>query len=497
MDWKALLDSMNIADSRYPARTAKIRALQKVLNGEQYDHLLYAFHQERKDGGAYIPLKDRRPSTRSNLCRIVVDDVVALLFGDKHMPTVQAEDEQDRQAFADLMVEHHFGCLMMEAATQGSVGSVAILMRVLKNKPHYEVLTTEYLTPVYDPTDPCNLAQVREKYIATPAQLRDAGYAVADDAGNHWFQRDWTVSHEVWYQPWPVANADDFKPVIDEKRTVHHGLGFVPMLWVKNLPGGKGVDGASTFELAIDTVIEMDYLMSQGTRALRYSSDPLLVLKGPQDPDAGQEGGSANALVLSPEGDAKMLEITGGASASLINHVRELRYEAIEIMHGNRSHPDKMQASQSGRAMELMNQDLVWLAGKLRTSYGNGALVSLLKMTTAASRRVRGGLIINGKKVKLKGDDLWLKWPDWYSPTADERFAEMNAFQVGLENGVISRETAVSTAMSIYDIPDLSAELAKIKTDMSEEDQRQITLAQAQAKAQAAARPQPTAQPKA
>jgi hypothetical protein len=50
--------------------------------------------------------------------------------------------------------------------------------------------------------------------------------------------------------------------------------------------------------------------------------------------------------------------------------VRVLREAALEAMHGNRTMADKLSASQSGRAMELMYQALVWLAGHLRHSYG-------------------------------------------------------------------------------------------------------------------------------
>ena len=47
-------------------------------------------------------------------------------------------------------------------------------------------------------------------------------------------------------------------------------------------------------------------------------------------------------------------------------------------MHGNRANADRLTAAQSGRALELMNQGLVWLADNLRISYGEGALLSLV-----------------------------------------------------------------------------------------------------------------------
>ena len=36
-------------------------------------------------------------------------------------------------------------------------------------------------------------------------------------------------------------------PQIDTTKTVSHKLGFVPIVWLKNLPGGNGIDGEPTF----------------------------------------------------------------------------------------------------------------------------------------------------------------------------------------------------------------------------------------------------------
>ena len=491
MDWRSLFDGMRMSDPDFPPRTARLQALQRVLDGTQYDHLPHDFAEERSPGGDYVPLRQRRPSVRTHLCRTVVDDVVSLLFGDGHFPTVLADAEATRAALAELVRERAFNSLMMQAATTGSVGSVAIRLRVLKNKPFFDVLSTAFLTPAWRDDDPDTLERVVEKYKVPAAQLIELGYRVSADDGEHWFQRIWCDAAETWFLPWPVKDAET-TPRVDTARTLTHGLGFVPILWVKNLPGGAGVDGDSTFERAISTVVELDYLMSQAGRGLKYSSDPTLVLKGPADDGTGSHtGGSAMALVVPPEGDAKLLEINGTAAGAVLNHVRELRTCALELMHGNRAHPDKMTAAQSGRAMELLNQGLVWLAGKLRVAYGDGALLELLKMVCQASQAVKGGLKIAGKSAVLDATGLVLKWPDWYPPTADDRFAEVNALNAGIVGGIVSRETAVQTAMEFYKIEDYQAELARIKSDMAEADAR----AKQQAEDEAAAKPKPLSKP--
>ncbi|XQZ98835.1 hypothetical protein ACOZ4Y_02580 [Komagataeibacter rhaeticus] len=103
------------------------------------------------------------------------------------------------------------------------------------------------------------------------------------------------------------------------------------------------MDGPCTFERAIDTVIECDYLLSQSGRGLKYSSDPKLVIKaGQADPagaegDGGTTGGSASALILPMDGDAKMLEINGDASGAMLAQYKELRAIVMEQIHGNRA----------------------------------------------------------------------------------------------------------------------------------------------------------------
>ena len=110
--------------------------------------------------------------------------------------------------------------------------------------------------------------------------------------------------------------------LVDEGRSVLHGLGFVPVVWIKNLPGGVGPDGACTFRAAVETGIEIDYQLSQAGRGLKYSSDPTLLIKEP----AGLEGelvrGAGNALVVSEKGDARLLEIGGTAAGAVLDYVR-------------------------------------------------------------------------------------------------------------------------------------------------------------------------------
>jgi hypothetical protein len=495
-------------DPDHDDRCHTLEIYDRILQGCFYDHLPSGFHEEVSGAGEYIPLRSRRPSVRYGLCRLVVEDSVALLFSEGHFPTAECEDEPVKEALADVVKDLRLNEIMMEAASTGSVGSVALHLRILQQadkksfRPFVDVKQTRYLTPEYDPAAPNVLARIREKYKVKGRALQDLGYLIDDQDANtwFWFARDWDTAAEIWYSPWKMTARDDetseTRPYTrDDGRTVVHDLGFVPWIWIKNLPGDlkilefqhgrpssgsnirySPIDGCCTFAGAIDAMIEIDYQLSQVGRGLKYAMDPLLLLKEPAVPQDGQfVKGAGNAMIVGKDGSGEMLEIGGEAFTVVMDYVRALREFALESTHGNRTDPQKLATAQSGRAMELMNQSLIWLADKLRVSYGEGALLSLLKMTIAAHAKFP--LTINGKQmIAIKAANVTLRWPRWYHSTAQDRKNVADTLKTHKESGHISRETAVKTIASDYDIEDVAAEIRAIEADEQRPRGAKLTL---------------------
>jgi hypothetical protein len=451
-------------DGAMPARVKRLDVLRRVLDGTIYDGLPYQFYEERNGAGEYVPLRMRRPSVRYGLCRVVVEDSVALLFSAAHFPSVECADADMANILADILRETKLNEIMVDAAIRGSVGSVAILLRVLRGRVFCSVLDSLYLTPVWDVAAPDTLSRVVEKYKVSGTDLAAQGYENVDPAAVYWFQRIWDGAAETWYVPWAV-NDPLAAPVVDTVRSVVHGLGFVPLVWIRNLPGGDGVDGACTFRAAIETNIEIDYQLSQAGRGLKYSSDPTLLIKEPASSDSEIVKGAGNALVVSEKGDARLLEIGGTACEAVISYVRTLREFALETLHGNRSSADRLTAAQSGRALELINQGLIWLADNLRISYGDGGLLALLKMIVRASNvfplQVMGEMVPPLDATQR----LTLRWPRWYPLSADDRLKEAQAIATLTNAGQLSRETAVKSMAAGLGIADVGAELDAIDQD--------------------------------
>lgn len=441
-------------DNDFPERVRNLTILKRALDGSLYDELPFHFHQERSSTGEYIPLRQRRPSVRYPLCRIVVEDSVSLLFSEGHFPTIESSDPAVRLAFANIAKETRLNQKMTEAAMTGATGSVALLLRVLKGRLFIDVLDTLYLTPTWDPSAPDCLARVDERYKVTGADLVRNGYQIDEPDGEYWFARRWDNETETWFEP--ILVGDTFPAVIDHVRTVSHQFGAVPIVWIKNLPGpstsGDNVDGACTFAAAMHTQVEIDYQLSQVGRGLKYSSDPTLLLKDPALPDGDLIKGAGNALIVSEKGDARLLEIGGTASAAVIEYVRTLRELALESIHGNRASPERITAAQSGRALELLNQGLVWLADRLRTSYGETGLLELARLIVLASQRYN--LVVFGEVIEPLNDSakLSLKWPRWYPTTADDRQKDVQSLTSLVQAGCISKENALRAIAACYDI---------------------------------------------
>ena len=433
--FQAICDLIPV-DRDMPGRFRRLEILRRVLDGTLYDVLPFDFHEERSAGGEYVPLRRRRPSVRYALARVVVEDSVALLFSEGHFPSIVSPDEAVRAGLAAVARECRLNQVMTEAAIRGSVGSVAVQLRVLRGRVFLDVLDTACLSPRWEVEAPDVLAGIVERYKVLGAELVAAGYDIVAEE-TYWFERRWDAEWEEWLVPVPVGSG--VGAVRDEARSVRHGLGFVPLVWIRNLPGGVGPDGACTFRSAVETGIEIDYQLSQAGRGLKYSSDPTLLIKEP----AGLEGtlvrGAANALVVSEKGDARLLEINGTAAHAVLDYVRLLRELALEGVHGNRADASRLGSSTSGRALELMNQGLIWLADQLRVSYGEGGVLAVLRLI------LRAGAVY---PIAALGEvdataALELEWPAWYPATSDDRARDASTVLKLVEGGLVDRATGL------------------------------------------------------
>lgn len=427
-------------DSRY--RRLDLR--DRLLEGTFYNHLNHAFYDETDQGGAIIPLVERRPSAQYRLPRMVARWASRKLFAGRHAPKVRHTDKKKATDLNALLRKGKFFAHMKAAALLGSVGAVAVTFRVEMEgqqdpKLALQIWRAKYCQPSFDEMG--ELAQLRVAYTTTGAALISMGATGLETGKEYWYIRDWLPTGETTFQPVRKADWNPVQGFVGEgaanralvpwaDQTMTHGLGFVCAQWFVNLGGGHDPDGACTFEDAIPNSIELDYTLSQIGRGTRYNASPQLVTIGAPRNGSITRGpmthlemptGYKEDEITYGAGDAKLLEMSGTGTTAALALIDHLRNMALEQIAASRKDPDKMKAPLSGRAMEYLDQDSDDLVYDLRDQYGeHGALPLIKKIVLAA-------------KIDKDASGITLQWPRMFQPTPDEVKALVESFQIALD----------------------------------------------------------------
>lgn len=462
-------------DKDFSEREALLFIYKKVYNRSLYDNLA-PWNMEYNGGqnsGEYIPLARRRPSVIYGIPKIIVNESVSMLFGDSHFPLLRGKEQNQTDLLDYISRQCDLKSKMLSAAKKGSIGSVCIVVKVLNRKFFLDVLETVHLTPVFDEQEPCKLINLIEKVKVTGDVLMSRGYDIEEkDKNAHFYLiREWNETEEIYFLPYKVDKEKDkeFMPSKDAKRSVEHELGFVPAVWIKNTEECHKIDGECTFEPIIDLCVEIDYQLSQLGRLLKYNSDPTLVIKDPSQLSDQQLIKGIGPITLGENGDAWMLEMTSGSTNAVIDYVRCLREFALETVRGNRANPDKLSAIHSGKALQMLNANLIGFVEDLRIAYGENGIKCILNIMIAILNSGKFDVEV-GKYMGVTFDtaeDITLEWKDWYPPTPQDDLQEAQALQTYVSIGILSREGALKTVAEKFNVIDIKKELTQAQNDVS------------------------------
>lgn len=452
MPVKYIVDQIQYPEWAGP-RYRKLDVLERFLCGTIYDHIQNPFHRERDGQDQYIPLRDRRPSVIYGIPGIVVDRSVGKLFGDKHWPKFHTSENDITRHLQELSLKSGLQGVMSEAAYWGSLGSVFVFFSIVNKKVLYEVWNAKFCSPRYDME-----RELEEVLILTPLMGYDIsalGYEVkAEDIECMYFlPKRITKTEEIGYNPIKCDEYTAEKDLVkNDKRSVTHNLGFVPGVWIKNFVRTAGLDAPATFghPSVLTMSIEIDYQLSQCGRGLKYNSDPQLLIKEPPaDPTEGNSLGlfpvqstmvrsTSNTLFVGPEGDASLLEISGEGQKAVLEYVKQIRQYALEMARASRKDPDHSYGNMSGRAMEILEEDLISLASDLRLSYGEQGLKPLLVKILKAQKKLK--LV----EFDVESDEfsIDLMWGNWFDPTP----ADLVQLEQALTNAVSDRRMYMNEA---------------------------------------------------
>lgn len=454
-------------DSTMTYRQSKLHILKLFYTGEIYRNL-QPWYQEYY-GGNYVKLIDRAPCIIYKIAKIIVEESTAMLFGQEHFPCVVADDSKANEFLVEVTDDSSLNYSMLNAAREGAIGSVCIIVKILNGKFYFEVLDTGCLTPVFEIFNPNELKSIVEKKRICGETLKAHGYEIAKDNEKDyfWVVREFTKDHEVYYIPVLDEGEEKIPLVVDEERTVLHDFGDVPAFWIKNTPCENKIDGGCTYEDILEMIVEIDYQMSQLSRLLRVNSDPTLVIKDASNLEGSQlVKGVGDALMLGKDGDAYLLEITNASTKSVIDYVRCLREFAVESVRGNRANPDKMSAIHSGKALQMLNAPMISFVEELRICYAEKGLLQIYKRILKIAQSGKYKLDYKNADVpKDKNISLKLDYKDWYPESSQDQLQDAQTLQTLVSSDLLSRETAIKKIADKFNIVDVEKELILSKNN--------------------------------
>ncbi|MCC6546176.1 phage portal protein [Candidatus Sumerlaeota bacterium] len=373
------MDFRDAAPPEDPVKRAEY--FEKYFRGRQYRGLT-SFMNERDDQKNFIPTRNRAPNVRYNLCRAIPNRIVGFLFGAGTFPTFTTSAEGASAAIEwlrDYVMRARFPNALRKACVQGSA---AVVFGFRRGKLKVRTYARTLAQPIFDDSD--ELLALVVKYRSTdPADGKPCLVRMTLDSEKElWERKDASATGDVWTQ-------------ID---VVKHELGFVPAIWIRHLSDdSECADGESLLEDIPELQEEIDYSLSQRSRALRYSSDPQAVINDdvPADTVKTLAKSPAGTWLLGKNGKVTYLEIQGKGLEMQGQTVSELRKGALEIARVVLPDPDAVKGQQlSGFALRTLYEPMIDLADELKTPWQDAMIEFLTKVLLAcAVLKNRGDIV--------------------------------------------------------------------------------------------------------
>ena len=353
-------------------------------------------------GGAPVPharlisLRERRPSFPSRIGRVICNAYTTLIFGEDRFPDILCEEDEDTQDFFQCLAEESelAAKMVLVSNRSGSMGSSAVSWCYRDGLPRVSVHNTRNIY-VHKWEDrelliPSHASEVWRYTRDLPDPKRGGKLTTF----TFWRRRDWTRDADVVFKPVrfdpakPQDPAQLWEP--DEERSVIHGDGRCHLEWVQNTLGDDP-DGETDYEGLYDQMDEYDVIWSVVTKSLKLNGDATLMLK--MDPDmlerASVKKGSANALAVGENGDAKYLELSGESVKAMIEGLKGMRREILEQAQCIVPDPSEVAAQGvSSVAIKAMFAPMTGRANLKRTQLFRPIRRVLEALTTVARKKM-------------------------------------------------------------------------------------------------------------
>jgi len=514
------------------ADTARARSLGRLAayyRGTQYDGRPDWFTGVHQDGEEPAPLRERKPCIVYPLPKACCNQATRFTFGEGRFPTVKVESTEEEDTFApELALSEEEAALI--TTYLGHVIKAAHLPSVMRTLLRHGLSQRTAVAtiglrggqfaidmpramdcaPVFTDDDPDgDISQMAWCYPFDKEVDRHGALF----AEKHYFRRDFTSTEVTFYEDAPVEVGKPPSWRVDEARTAkaRHGLGFAPVVWIRNLPEPHcaAIDGTALIDDLEDEIDALNFALSQRHRGIVYFGTPQAyetgvdeeerpaergrVQRTPKDPRGGDgysrpsAPGGAGARKTAPDqiwsyrsGEVKVgvMETTGIAFEVASKHVLDIRARILEAVDVVLLDPKEAagRGEISGAALTRLYAPLLALVDELRDCWWSRGLARILSMILRITARLdgRGILIPNARKVAAickrffvqhEGGELWVApqmtplWGDYFSPSNAEIKLGVEAAVAAKDGGLVSAETATRYVGSYFGVEDFEDEV--------------------------------------
>ena len=464
------------------------------------------FHASPSD----TPYRFRRPSAPYHLFRVVVQRFTSLLFAEARHPRVTCPGDQEKEDFANGIIETaRFWTAFEEARNYGGAcGGVPVAFSFVENKPVVEVLEPFYCWPKFKSRTTMELEKVEVRWMF-PADERDAKGKW--QTVRYWYRRIIDAeSDTVWDAvrvPQDKSGEDtepDWFAPQNEPVVSRHGFGFCPVKWIQNTKVTGQPEGEHDCTGALEMIDRMDHLLSQGLQGVDLNCDPTLKFENVGESKIPPVDKGSYAAIKVPKGTVGYMEMAGSGPKTAMEWVQALRGWVLEMCQCVLEDPDAGGVQQTATQVVKRYASMHAKAGKLREQYGQNGFLPLLEMIIRAARKLAAGrpagegepagiirsqLQVNPKVVKQadgtqilvprllpvqeSGALLQAVWPEWFDPSPQDALQATTAASAGVSGGLLDLEHAVKYIGPFFRVEDTALLASSLKAAKAQADQQQ------------------------
>ena len=481
------------------------------VDTDGYEHTPgFGYLQQRMRGMGYvpavnssIPFGQRRPSCHTTVAGHIVDTYTALLLGEGRQPAIRVVGDEASTDMVGALMQHcgAWSALGEARKVGGAEGATAVLPEIVDGVLALRTLRPENLYVEWtNQTHWIPRLVIEQKKITIEGIDERTGQIVTYEV---WRSRAWDETYSYAYTDKLIESdggPDDEK---DEKQPDNrielseppkpHGAGRCPVIWIQNTQDSDNPVGEADCEPVFEMIDQLDRSQSMLVRGSRANTDPTLMIKDTpmmlrRWPNRAKGYGAK--IEVSPQGDAKLLEIQGESISTGWETVQHLLRQIERRTGVIQPDPENSGAFQSGVALQILWQTQHSRAAERRTPLGVG--IKQLVRVVLALLRTWGlkpigaygeGVEVPPRVVRTEDDAgverteyadhelgeggaIVLDWPGFHQATPQDLQTTAQGLSVATAGGFLSKESATAHMVKVMQTDtDCAEEAARIEAE--------------------------------